>query len=252
MRASKPTRTTHPKLSGCYEALGRVLGTKAIRAGIMSAIGYAGTIRDAFKTAVELDTHNMRARFSLLEYYLRAPGIVGGGTDKARVLAAETGRVNAEGGKMMLALIDLADKKFAQAEAAALAVKPGGVEAVAKAQQDVLGGMAWREFHEKRLDQAARRFKDLQARAPDNPMAPFGLGIVLQVQGKHQEAVAAFQQADALAPSRQNDYHSALSLQAVNDKPKAIAGFERALAGRAGLRKEQIADAETRLKALKG
>jgi tetratricopeptide (TPR) repeat protein len=77
----------HPQRSDCHEALGEALGSKAMAGGIMSAIGYAGKIRDAFQKAVELDTNNLTARSSLQQYYVMAPGIAGGSTDKAQSLA---------------------------------------------------------------------------------------------------------------------------------------------------------------------
>ena len=57
----------HPRLSECHEGLGNALGSKAINAGIFSAMGYAGKIRDAFRRAIELDPKNTDARFSLLQ-----------------------------------------------------------------------------------------------------------------------------------------------------------------------------------------
>ena len=64
----------NPRESACHDALGTALGSKAVGAGIFSAMGYAGKIRDAFRKAVELDPNNVGARFSLLQYYLVAPG----------------------------------------------------------------------------------------------------------------------------------------------------------------------------------
>jgi len=67
--------------------LGRIYGEKADRAGFLSAIGLAKKVRTEFERAVELDPSDAAARTDLAEFYLEAPGIVGGGKDKARAQA---------------------------------------------------------------------------------------------------------------------------------------------------------------------
>jgi tetratricopeptide (TPR) repeat protein len=67
--------------------LGRVYGEKASASGFFSAAGLAKKVRGEFETAVRLNPSNAEARTDLAEYYLEAPGIVGGGRDKAETQA---------------------------------------------------------------------------------------------------------------------------------------------------------------------
>ncbi|HLW83935.1 MAG TPA: tetratricopeptide repeat protein [Candidatus Sulfotelmatobacter sp.] len=67
--------------------LGRIYGEKADRGGFLTAAGLAKKVRTEFERAVELDPANVAARTDLAEFYLEAPGIVGGGKDKARAQA---------------------------------------------------------------------------------------------------------------------------------------------------------------------
>jgi tetratricopeptide (TPR) repeat protein len=76
-----------PDNSVFYHWLGRIYGEKADSAGILSAMGWARKCRAAFERAVELDGKNIDARVDLSEFYIEAPGIVGGGQDKARAQA---------------------------------------------------------------------------------------------------------------------------------------------------------------------
>ena len=76
-----------PRGSQYFMWLGRVYGEKADRAGFFSAAGLAKKVRSSFERAVELDPRNWEARTDLAEFYLEAPGIVGGGKDKARAQA---------------------------------------------------------------------------------------------------------------------------------------------------------------------
>ena len=67
--------------------MGHVYGEKAARANFLAAAGLAGKTRDELQRAVQLNPTDVDARVDLAEYYLEAPGIVGGGQDKARAQA---------------------------------------------------------------------------------------------------------------------------------------------------------------------
>ena len=67
--------------------LGRIYGEKADHAGFWSAAGMAKKVRGEFETAVRLNPNSAEARTDLAEFYLEAPGIVGGGRDKAEAQA---------------------------------------------------------------------------------------------------------------------------------------------------------------------
>jgi tetratricopeptide (TPR) repeat protein len=63
--------------------LGRIYGEKAGHSRFLTAAGLAKKVRGEFETAVRLDPNNAEARTDLAEFYLEAPGIMGGGRDKA-------------------------------------------------------------------------------------------------------------------------------------------------------------------------
>lgn len=63
--------------------LGRIYGEKADKSAFMLAASLARKVRREFEAAVHLSPRNVDARNDLAEFYLEAPGIVGGGRDKA-------------------------------------------------------------------------------------------------------------------------------------------------------------------------
>lgn len=75
--------------------LGRALGEKASRASFLTAYSLAKRVRAEFEEAARLDSRNADALFDLGEFYREAPGIVGGGADKAQGVAAQLDKVDA-------------------------------------------------------------------------------------------------------------------------------------------------------------
>src|SRR5216684_2767767 len=66
-----------------HEWLGRAYGEKADHASLFSAMSLAKKTRKEFETAVQLDGKNFSARQALIEFDCSAPGLVGGGEEKA-------------------------------------------------------------------------------------------------------------------------------------------------------------------------
>lgn len=72
-----------PAKSDYYLWLGRAYGEKASDSNFVTAAGLTKKIRSSFEKAVELDGTNVAARTDLSEFYVEAPGFMGGGLDKA-------------------------------------------------------------------------------------------------------------------------------------------------------------------------
>ena len=95
--------------SGYYDWLGRAYGRLAERSSFLSAFGQARKTVRAFERAVELDPSNLEALSDVFEYYLQAPGVVGGGVDKAESVARRFAALNAA--EFHWARARLADKR---------------------------------------------------------------------------------------------------------------------------------------------
>ena len=96
--------------------LGRAYGEKADHSSFLSAAGLAKKLRAEFERAVALDPNNVDARTDLAEFYLEAPGIVGGGRDKARAQAEILNKLNPSRAHWVMARLAEKDKDTQTAE----------------------------------------------------------------------------------------------------------------------------------------
>ena len=252
VKYAKHCVSVSPASAACHLALGKSLGWKAMHGGVMSAIGYAGDMRNAFLKAVELEPRNMDARFSLLQFYMMAPGIMGGGTSKAEALAAQTTALSAEAGKIMTGMLDLAADRVAKAEAGVMAMRVGADDELNERQKGLMASVGNKHLMEKKFGDAERVLREALKRFPDGETAPYLLVRVQQEQGKHREAVAALEPLLAKHAHARLHYRMGQSLQALGDKARAASAFEKALALRSGLSGKQISDAQSQVSALKG
>ncbi len=241
----------HPKNSECHETLGNVLGSKVMSGGMMSAMRYASTMLNSFQKAVELDPRNFSARSSLLQYYLQAPAIAGGGKDHAQALIAQTAQMSNAAGTLLQASFDMSEDRWAQAEAAALSVNPAGSVSLSDMQLGVLVSLGHRYIREKKYPDSKRVFTVISQRYPERSEGAYGMGRALQEQGQQKEAIPYFETVVATDASAPAYYRIGQCFQASGEKLKAIGAFETALKFKPELRKKMRADAQEQLKLLK-
>jgi Flp pilus assembly protein TadD len=96
--------------------LGRAYGRRAETSNPFTAMGHASKARQNFEKAVGLDPKNLEAINDLFEYYLEAPGFLGGGMDKAIGLAKQIAALDEAEGHYALAKIAEKRKEYGSAE----------------------------------------------------------------------------------------------------------------------------------------
>jgi tetratricopeptide (TPR) repeat protein len=104
------------KNSDYYMWLGRVLGQQASHASLFSAYGDAKKSLAAMQTAVQLNPQNGPAMSDLGDYYAQAPGIAGGGTDKAQQVASQLDKVDPARAAQLRGDIATQQKNYTDAE----------------------------------------------------------------------------------------------------------------------------------------
>jgi tetratricopeptide (TPR) repeat protein len=96
--------------------LGRAQGEKAAHASFLTAFSLAKQTRAEFEEAVRLNPGNVEALISLGDFYRQAPGVVGGGVDKAQAIAANLDKVDPARADQLRGNIAEQQKDFATAE----------------------------------------------------------------------------------------------------------------------------------------
>ncbi len=121
-----------PNKSEYHLWLGRIYGEKADASNFFTAAGLAKKVRTEFETAVKLSPNDVGARTDLAEFYLEAPGIVGGGRDKAEAQAQTLATLEPAKAHWVIARIAEKKKDMAAAEReyrAAIEASHGSAEA---------------------------------------------------------------------------------------------------------------------------
>jgi tetratricopeptide (TPR) repeat protein len=160
--------------------LGRIYGEKADRAGFISAAGLAKKVRSEFERAVELDPESWQARADLAEFYLEAPGIVGGGKNKARAQADALASLNPATAHYMNGRIAEKNKDIATAEReyrAAIEASHGGAHAWLN--------LALFYRHQNRLDEMEQALRTMQSRPLDRPESLMDGGSIMLRTGRN-------------------------------------------------------------------
>jgi Flp pilus assembly protein TadD len=154
--------TLAPANSEYMDWLGRTYGKRAETSNVLAAPGYASKARQAFEKSVALDPKNNDALSDLFDYYLEAPGFLGGGYDKAVAVANK------------LAVIDPSEAYFARAK---LAQKKNEYQS------------------------AEAHMRQAIAVAPHEVGHLIALARLLATQGKERESDAVFLEAQKVNPN---------------------------------------------------
>jgi tetratricopeptide (TPR) repeat protein len=141
--------------------LGRAYGRRAETSNPFSAPGFASKSRQMFEKAVALDPANREAVGDLFDYYLGAPGFLGGGVDRAEALAAK------------VAQHDPAEGHYYQAQL---------------------------DDHRKQYDSAEKHLRAALELAPRQVARIIPLARYLAAHGQTKESDALFEQAQRIAP----------------------------------------------------
>jgi tetratricopeptide (TPR) repeat protein len=236
----------------CNWWLGRAYGRKALEAGTLGGLRYAGRVREHFERAAQLEPQAVDIRYDLHQYYILAPSLAGGGKAKARASLAEFAKLRPAEAPLLEAQLDLAEEKVAEAEVRLRTFAGSNDPAVRGVWQDLLAAVGFRHFSAKppRMDDARRVFEFAAGQFPDREIFQRGLGRVAQEQGRYAEAAAHFERALAIKAQPGAHYRLAQVAEKLGDTPRAIAHYEKTIRFPHGVPASVLRDASERLRVL--
>lgn len=189
-----------PQDSNDHLWLGRALGEVADRASFLNAYGLAKRARSEFELAVQLNPRNAEALADLGEFYSSAPGVVGGGMDKAANVAAQLDRVDPARAHELRGAIARENKDMATAERELK-------QAVATSAHPAFQWMRLASFYRK-----AKRYTEMESAVQSGWVA---------AQRDSHAAVALFNGASVLMKANRNPSLAIKMLEAYLASPAA-------------------------------
>lgn len=190
-----------PGSARIHGELGNAYGRSAEKAGVLSKFGLARKCAAEFERAAALEPENIGFHESLLEFYYRAPSIVGGGSDKAANQAAIIMRLDPIRGHQAYASLDLAAGRYDQAFAELdQALKFAPEDYASLYQMGRLAVLSGRDLDRGLAAlRICLRIKEPKG-SPSHAAAQWRIGNILEKKEDHSGARAAYEAALGLDP----------------------------------------------------
>jgi tetratricopeptide (TPR) repeat protein len=220
----------NPQSARCHNVLGHLYGAKAVSAGLSGGLKYASKVKQAYATAVELEPKRYEFRRDMNQFYLQAPGFVGGSVRKAVEASTDFASHSPAHSRLLLADVHIYKKEFERAEALIAGVAPGDDAALRADVDTTLRALGFALLNAGENSRAQTLFERQVAANSGIGMAHLGLGRAQLALNKADAAIASFERALHLDPSLPAQYRLGLAWQTRGDKAKALSAFRHYLA----------------------
>ena len=197
--------TLEPKNAAYQAQLADAAGSIAQHAGPLKQLSMAKKMKKACETALELDPKQWDARESLMEFYLQAPGMMGGDKSKAAGLVTDAEKLDAVQGHLLAARLARDQKDTVAVEReirAAAAAGPNDYEARVAMANWLAGHRQWAQ-----AETEAKAARDLD---PKRPSCDLLLTIIYAAQHRTDDVEATIADYEKTFPgNRGAEYQAA-------------------------------------------
>jgi tetratricopeptide (TPR) repeat protein len=210
--------------------LGHAYSRQLSSAGFLRKPFIARRSGEEYNLAVKLDPTSIDAAEARLDFFLGAPGIVGGGIDKARAEAARLATLDTYRGGMAGAKIAQHEKQLPEAERLYRSLiadypdRTAAVDALVTILQNA-----------QRFDEAFKIVDDRLARLPDETASLYNFGRLSALSGQHlargEAALRRFLTLTPADPVRQSNTHYRLGMikEKMGDAQAAATEYQAAV-----------------------
>ncbi len=180
-------------------ALGQAYGADAQSSSIFTKMRLAPKIKECFLNAVKVNPSHIKGRLGLIGFYRQAPGIMGGGMDKAYEEVKKLISIDELRGRYELARLYVADKNITKADEEFKFLE-------SKIGKNVEYGTFYNEYgyyllKNSKATEAIQKFKKQIEMFPNDPNSFDSLGDGYLAAGNKKEAKEQFKKALEIDPS---------------------------------------------------
>jgi tetratricopeptide (TPR) repeat protein len=164
------------KVADYFLWLGNTYGVIAQDANMLKQGMLAPKMKKAWEAAIVLDTKNIDARLSLIQYYRKAPGFMGGSIENAKEVASQILKLKPAEGHRQLGEILLSEKKTTEAEK----------EFIEMAKADAWYNQILASFYvgQKQYEKAFNLLEDILKQNPKDYSAIYQIGKTSAISGQ--------------------------------------------------------------------
>lgn len=196
-----------------YNWYGNTLGTIAGNANMLKQGMLAPKMKAAWEKAVALKADMIEPRQSLIQYYLQAPGFMGGSVDKAKEMALEIIKLKPAEGHRQMGNIYLKEKKTTEAEKEFIAMT--------KADPTTLPGLGNFYITQGQYDKAFSLFEEALKNKPDDMGMVYQIGKISALSGqKPERGEECLKKYLAYTPQKNEPSHAGANMRLAQIKEK--------------------------------
>jgi tetratricopeptide (TPR) repeat protein len=205
---------TNDKVADYHNWLGNTYGTIAQDANVLKQGMLAPKMKRAWEAAIALDSKNIDARTSLIQYYTQAPGFMGGSMEKAKEVAAQIKKLKPAEGYLQMGNILVREKKIAEAEKEFLEM--------VKADPNYARGLANFYTNQKQYDKAFTLFEEAIKKNPEDYVTIYQVGKTSAISGqKLDRGEECLKKYLAYTPQQNEPSHAGANMRLAQIKEKA-------------------------------
>jgi len=218
----------NPKDARCHYRLSDISGERAQDAGPLKQISLGRKFKKECDTALSLDPNHTGALFNLMQYYLHAPGLIGGDKSKAAGVADQIMKLDPRKGyqaKLEIARVEKQTKAVEELNQMVLKLQPESFEGHLTLANYLAGPQL------KKYAEAEEHARAAIAIYPDRAGGHGALAVMLVRQNKLGELDPALAQAEKAVPDNLHPYFRAANnlLDLKVDLPRAERYFRKYL-----------------------
>jgi tetratricopeptide (TPR) repeat protein len=165
-----------------YDWLGRAYGNKAMKASKFKLPFLARKAKGAWDKGLAIDPNNLDIMEDLVQYYLQAPGFLGGSKDKAREMVNEVKKRNSYRGAVLSA-----NTCGAQKDSACVEREIKGIIAAYPDTAATYASLAALYANSKQFDKAFEVIDQRMKKNPDDTFIIYALGRTAALSGQQMD-----------------------------------------------------------------